>query len=274
MTNAGIIVAVPSKYEKMCLHNIQKIRRMSCELPIEIWEIGKEISDVTRHQLKQISNIVFRNINDYTDDISHWKGFQIKAFILYHCKFENILLMDADISFYKSPCILFDDKNYLKTGAYFFKDLDKWKFKQLNNPFIQWTQKFIFNKFKNRDFFIKRKNWVLSLLPNKAFNFPKEWDYIYEKNVPSIPVKEALQESGVVLLNRNIHHKSIQFIFDLNNDHDQTYQYVWGDKETFWIACLMAQQEFYFNPSAGYVSSTTKKLCHDYNNELFFVQKG
>ena len=36
--------------------------------------------------------------------------------------------MDADVILYKNPEILFQDDNFLKTGTYFFKDLDKWKF--------------------------------------------------------------------------------------------------------------------------------------------------
>ena len=115
---------------------------------------------------------------------------------------------------------------------------------------------------------------LTTLLPEKNAFFPKEWDYIYQKQLPNEPVKEALQESGVVLMDKEKHKESIQFIYDLNNNHKETYNYIWGDKETFWIGCVMAGKEFYFNPTSGYISKETGKLSHDYNGSIFFSQKG
>ena len=41
----GIIIAVPEKYQQICLNNLLNMRlKMGITLPIEIWQIGEEIS--------------------------------------------------------------------------------------------------------------------------------------------------------------------------------------------------------------------------------------
>jgi len=270
----GIAIAVPRKYERICLSNVQNLRQLKCMLPIEIWEAGEEISPAARSEFAKIENLTFNNVNDYCDNGEHWKGFQIKAFILYHTSFEELILCDSDIIIHQNPGLIFQDKNYINTGTYFFKDLEKWQFSKLNNKWVQFLQKISYNKFTNASFFIKRKKWLTALLPEKSPLFPVEWDYLYLNYIPDAPVKEALQESGIVLMNRKMHRESVQNIYDLNNNHKETYQYIWGDKETFWIGCVMANKPFYFNPTSGYISNKTQKLTHDYNGKIFFSQKG
>lgn len=270
----GIVIPVPKKYEEIGLLNVQKIRALNCLLPIEIWEIGNEISDEFRSEFKKIENLKFQNVLDYCDNGEHWKGFQIKAFVLYHSPFKEVLLCDGDVILHQNPELLFQDENYIKTGAYFFKDLEKWQFKRLNNPLTQFLQKVKYDKFKNQSFFLKRKKWLRTLLPELKSTFPKEWEYMYANDIPKKPVKEALQESGVVLMDKEKHKKSIQFIYDLNENHKETYEYVWGDKETFWIGCVMADKEYFFNPTSGYKSKKHKRLTHDYHGKVFFSQKG
>jgi hypothetical protein len=40
----------------------------------------------------------------------------------------------------------------------------------------------------------------------------------------------------------------VQHVFRLNEDKAETYQHVWGDKETFWLAALLAGEPFAFHP--------------------------
>lgn len=278
MTNStnqrGMVIPVPEKYEKLALSNVQSIRAMGCLLPIEIWEIGEEITEESRAAFAEIENLKFQKVDDYCADAAHWKGFQVKAFILYHTSFKEVLLCDADAIIHQNPMLLFEDENYLKTGAYFFKDLEKWRFKRLNSSLEQFLQRFFYKKFRNAAFFEQRRKWLTDLLPEKRATFPEEWAYMYEAGLPKGAVKEALQESGVVLMDKEKHETSIQHIYELNRKHEETYKYVWGDKETFWIGCVMADKDYYFNPSSGYISTKTKKLTHDYKGKPFFSQKG
>ena len=270
----GIIIAVPQKYERICLANVLNIRQLNSRLPIEIWEVGEEISRPVRNELSKIENLTFKNVNDYCDQGAHWKGFQIKAFILFHTGFEEVMLCDADIIVRQNPDSIFEDKNYIKTGTYFFKDLEKWRFSGLTSWWVQLRQKLFYKKFTSASFFLNRKKWLTAILPEKSPFFPPEWDYMYLNYIPSTPVKEALQESGVVLMSKEKHRDSVQNIYDLNNNHQETYKYVWGDKETFWIGCVMANKAFYFNSSSGYRLKKTGNLTQDYNGKIFFSHKG
>lgn len=270
----GIVIAIPKKYESICLSNVQNLRRLKCILPIEIWEVGREITPATRKALANIEDLTFRNVDDYCDNGRHWRGYQIKVFSLFHTSFSEVLLCDADVIIHQNPELLFDDENYNKTGTYFFKDLEKWQFSELNNKRVQRRQKLFYNKFTSASFYLKRKTWLTSLLPAKSPLFPVEWEYIYSDHRPDSPVKEALQESGVVLMNKEKQKESLRHIYDLNNNHKETYNYIWGDKETFWIGCVMANKPFFFNPTSGYISDETGKLTHDYQGKVFFSQKG
>mgnify|MGYP003331861431 CR=1 FL=1 len=42
--------------------------------------------------------------------------------ILKNTKFEEVILCDCDSLFLTNPEVIFDDKHYIETGTYFFKD--------------------------------------------------------------------------------------------------------------------------------------------------------
>jgi len=49
----GIVIACPRVYELICLENIISLRtRYNCNLPIEIWEIGNEITENTKDKMQ------------------------------------------------------------------------------------------------------------------------------------------------------------------------------------------------------------------------------
>lgn len=261
----GFIIAVPQKYEQLCYKNILKIRlQYKIDLPIEIWQIGEEITSKYKQLFAQISNIVFKNVRDFTDDPNHWKGFQVKAFILKHTELKEPILCDADIIFHSNPLQIFNDKHYLETGTYFFRDLDRWKFHDLRGSCS--------DKFQSVDFYNMRKQFILSLLPHKSDLFPREWEYLYKPEYPTEPVNEAYQESGVVFINKNKHQDVVDCVYELNKNHNYVYKFIWGDKETFWLACLISNKKYYINDTFGYMSNENK-LAHNYHGDLFFTQK-
>ena len=145
----------------------------------------------------------------------------------------------------------------------FFKDLERWIFHDLryNAP----------DKFSSIEFYNMRKGFIHSLIPKKTDLFPKEWTYLYDDKLPTVPVKEALQESGVVYIDKTRHKQSIIHIYTLNYNHNETYKYIWGDKETFWIACVMSNTPFHLNEESGIMCNN--RLTHFYKNEQFWRQK-
>jgi hypothetical protein len=88
----GIVIACPKVYELICLENIILLRTTyNCNLPIEIWEIGNEITEITKNKMG-LFNVIFKNVNDYSSKPSHWKGFQVKAIALYNSCFDEAIL--------------------------------------------------------------------------------------------------------------------------------------------------------------------------------------
>ena len=231
----GIIIAVMERYEHMLLHNIQNLRNIiNCNIPIELWQIDQEISDKAQSILesKQVEwNLSFQNVKDYTNNPEHWRGYQIKAFILKHTTFDEAILCDCDSVFLQNPELMFEDPNYIKTGTFFFKD------------FLKHTPKSVEEE-------TARKKWFRRLMPFPSPYLPKECYYLYD-----LPLNTQqywfYQESGMVYLNRKKHPKVVDQIYKLNGNHKETYQFVHGDKETFWIACLLCNVPFHMNEYPG-----------------------
>jgi alpha-N-acetylglucosamine transferase len=108
-----------------CVVRIAHLPSDVITLPIELWQIGNEISDNATRQITELQlthNITFKNVKDYTDDYSRWQGYQIKAFIVKYTEFDEIILCDCDVLFGINPELLFNDKNYIDTGSFLFKD--------------------------------------------------------------------------------------------------------------------------------------------------------
>ena len=72
--NRGMIIPIMEKYEKLLINNIGNMYdKYKFTLPIELWQIGKEVSDEAMDQLEKMkikynNRIIFKNVQDYTDE--------------------------------------------------------------------------------------------------------------------------------------------------------------------------------------------------------------
>lgn len=260
----GFVIPVPQKYEQIAIANIKSIRnKFKIDTPVEIWEAGSEISDAAREDFKKMKNIIFRNVSEYTDDLKHWKGFQIKAFAAYYTSFDEFIVCDSDIQFFQNPLTMFNDVQYKETGCFFFRDL-KWYFYNLNK------EKNPKDKFSSKEHYLDRCKWLRKILPEPGPYFPKEWLCMYEEKVPDSKILEAYMEAGVMYYNKEKMQKALKIAFDLNDNHEETYKYVWGDKETWWLACCINGQPFGMNKK---VPVLHPPLTHYYKGKRYFMQK-
>jgi len=104
---------------------INMLRRAGCTLPIEIWHLGsREMDDRMRAIVAPLD----------VDCVDAWEtrkkfparilnGWELKAYSLLHCKFEEVILFDADNVPVVDPEFLFGTKAYKDTGAIFWPDL-------------------------------------------------------------------------------------------------------------------------------------------------------
>lgn len=286
----GLATSIPERYLDYSLFNLKRIySELGCSLPIEIWEVGNELSNSSKDKINSITDqIIWRNVSEISSNLDHWKGFQVKGLIVANSSFNELIFFDADGIFHQEPSTLFDQEGYKKTGLYLFRDLERWVFK------FNWFDRLVYrlnlrnafkgNKFHNCAFFLERQAWLRRCLNHqKPEAFPMEWSYIWKDEIPKDPVIETFVDSGILAINRSRHPIMLRYLYELNDNHPETYKYIWGDKETFWISALMANETFSVhsewayerpaNNSKGWKEKNTL-ICQSLNQKLFFTQKG
>lgn len=174
-------------------------------------------------------------------------------------------MCDCDVLFGINPDIIFDDQNYIKYGCFLFKDY--------------------FGHYpSNKDEINNRIKYIKNLIPNKNEYFPKEWDFVYTNEFNSKQHTWYYVDSGVVFINKQQHSDIVDTLYTLNYDWKETYKYIFGDKETFWLSFVINNKPFYINKIAGsnyYLDRSRINYCnkphvltHIYNNKYIFSQKG
>ena len=265
----GLIIPIMEKYEGVLIENIENLyNHLHFSLPIELWQIGNEIREQATQKIQQLQlkhPIYFKNVQDYTQEDAHWKGYQIKAFVLKHTQLDEIILCDCDIVFGINPEIIFNDPHYIETGSFFFKD-------------------YLYHYPKDKTEVNNRIQFIQKLIPIQNAVFPTEWDYIYTRSYNPKKHSWFYLESGVVFINKQLHNEVVDTLYELNDDWKETYKYVHGDKETFWLSFVIHNKPFYINPVAGFnylldiarphCSNKERILMHVYNTQYFFSQKG
>jgi hypothetical protein len=124
----GVVIVGGGKYFPAAYVTIRVLRRVGCPLPIELWHLSGEIDGAASELLKPWSVTCvdgealstqrpFRFLTDHW-----WKGWQLKAYALLNCRFNEVLLLDADSYPTRDPTFLFDWAPYREYGAVFWPD--------------------------------------------------------------------------------------------------------------------------------------------------------
>lgn len=234
----GIAVPLPQKSVEPFLVNLDRLRQLGCSLPVEVWEAGGELDNETlallaRRQLRH------RTLETLVANPADWRGWQIKGAIPSFTAFDELVLMDADVSFARDPSVLFDTQEYQTTGTYFFRDeQSKWVF------FGSAGSSKRCRTCQSKSFYNSRKRWLKRLFgETMPARFPPEWSYHWQPGYRMNATKDVM-DSGVVVIDRRRHAGMIAKVLELNTNRTETYQHVWGDKETFWLGALLADEPF------------------------------
>lgn len=104
---------------------INMLRRAGCSLPIELWHLGDgEMPSEFRTVFTAIGvELVDAIRQSRRHPVRRLGGWELKSFALLHCRFQEVILLDAD----NVPLIdlskLFDTAEYRGTGAIFWPDI-------------------------------------------------------------------------------------------------------------------------------------------------------
>lgn len=124
----GIIVCGGGKkYFPSAWVTIRMLRDVGCSLPIELWHLGP--SEITRRIPKILAPHGVRAVN--ADDVRRehpvgiLRGYELKVFALVHCRFSQVLLLDADNVPTRDPSYLFEEPEYVEKGSIFWPDFGR-----------------------------------------------------------------------------------------------------------------------------------------------------
>ncbi|KAJ5561351.1 hypothetical protein N7535_004181 [Penicillium sp. DV-2018c] len=226
----GIVFTAGDNHASFLLAVIPSLRALGCELPVEVMYLGdSDLGEDFRAELEALPGVVTRDLSAMVSDegwrLTGWAG---KPFSILFSSFREVIFIDADSLFFVNPEVLFNDEDYVRTGALFFKD-------RMIMP-------------------ESKKRWLQQILPkpiSKLVRQSRMWT----------GESGHMQESGVVVVDKWTHFVALLLVSRMNGpdrDGDKnsgivgTYDMVYGDKETFWIGWELAGDTSYaFHPGAA-----------------------
>lgn len=222
----GIVLTAGNDQVAYLLTQIPILRRLGCDLPIEVMYVGnRDLNRDSRQDLEDLEGVVTRDLGV----MIHAVGWQVaswaaKPFAILLSSFREVIFIDADSFFFVNPEVLFEDAGYARTGALFFRD-------RLIMPEM-------------------KREWLQSILPQPV-----------SRNVKQSRLWTGdsghQQESGVIVVDKYRHFMALLFTTWMNGaDRDGNeelgkigvYDMVYGDKETFWLGWeLVGDTDYVFH---------------------------
>lgn len=146
---------------------------------------------------------------------------------------KRVILIDADVSFVRSPHELLDVQGFRRTGTLFYHDR---AYTMAGSTRLDWVKRQLGRK-EPSDTLRESLFWKENL-----------WQEM---------------ESGVVVIDKTRSNVYMSLLFSswMNTKvirETETYVHVLGDKETYWLAAELSSTPYYFQPDyAGIVGTTT-----------------
>ncbi|KAK2604005.1 hypothetical protein QQS21_003841 [Conoideocrella luteorostrata] len=222
----GIVLTANSRQAQYLQTSIPTIRKLGCTLPIEIMYLGdSDLGDDYRTDLEALDGVITRDVESMVND-EGWElaGWAVKPFAILFSSFREVIFIDADSLFFQNPAILFDDHNYQKTGALFFKDRSM-------HP-------------------ASKKKWLQRVLPKPISAQARKTPFWTGES-------SHVQESGVIVVDKWRHFIALLMVARMNGPERDgnkakgiigVYDMVYGDKETFWLGWeLVGDSDYAFH---------------------------
>lgn len=122
----GIVIAGGGKYFPSAYANIRLIRHHGCQLPIELWYLGRhdEMPEKWRrlvepYGVKCVDADAMRT--KYAMRILN--GWELKMYAAAYCSFRRLIFLDSDCFPIRDPSFTLEDPRFLGAGAVFQRDV-------------------------------------------------------------------------------------------------------------------------------------------------------
>jgi hypothetical protein len=122
-----VICAGGSRYFPCAWVCINMLRRQGCELPIQLWHLhAGEMNSAMRGLVEPlgVSCINAQKVRKI-HPVRTLNGWELKAFALLNCPFQEVLLLDADNVPVVDPEFLFETREFAEAGAIFWPDFGR-----------------------------------------------------------------------------------------------------------------------------------------------------
>ena len=243
----GMLLCTGGKMVKDAMAMIYQVHEIwKLDMAISIVHCG-ELNDDTQKQFRA-KNASILNICDGTDNLADYRrlrGWFCKTAALVRSPYNESLVVDLDVVWFKSPDVIFNSSAYQRTGSLFFRD--KTSFACGAGPCVKRTKEEKTFQEVIQDFIMHSSagkiNITESLARHKSTSDGHSFFWRNSIN-GSAPALNNFQDSSVIALDRNRHPRMLQVLRQLLPSFSVGY----GDKEIYWLAATIAEEPFSFEP--------------------------
>jgi hypothetical protein len=166
------------------------------------------------------------------------RGFFCKAAALVLSPYRDTIISDLDAVFFKDPTTLFSSRQYLETGAIYFRDKPTGDINCDNNA-LHTGAKSLFNHLtEDMNASARAAYSRIQANTNGGSLF-----WRHEANTSEICYYN-FQDSSLMVVDRARHPLTLHYLAELLPN----FQLGYGDKEIYWISNTMAEEPFSFEP--------------------------
>ncbi|KAI5956253.1 MNN13 [Candida jiufengensis] len=267
----GLVLSVADKHVDYVVNLIHLLRALNNKLPIQIVYFN-DLNEETKKKIVTAARETFSHLptsfqkvselfpEDYLDPKykglpkqevwfvntanvinenfkNKFHGFANKLLATLFNSFNEYMLLDADTVMMQPPEFFFNLEGYQNTGTFFFKDRGVFQRRTMEDGYF-------FHRI------------APSTIDSLMFNIPIITNYTLGFEV--FRGLTHTMESGLVLINREIHFNSIIMINHINLIHSISDK-LYGDKELFWLGfAINGDENYHFNKfNAASIGSLT-----------------
>jgi hypothetical protein len=252
-TKRGVVMCGCEKLRLDVIKMLYQNRYFWCsKLGVAIAHCSELSEGTKRHFLSIDPSIKFVDICRNNHRIANFpgrarerlKGFFCKLQALLLSPFDETMLLDVDVVWFKMPDLLFNSPQYKQTGTLFFRD-------RLFYPRPGTPDHEAYHRYDEIDKFFKRHNVSMDMETTKKMAYghgvPQFWVQQLQilegkRNKSFTPYDYG--ESSVTLMDKRTHPKTLAII---EKEHPN-YEIGYGDKEAYWLAATAAREPFSFTP--------------------------